>query len=72
MASPAFLVFKIFRGRRCCLKIFIWSSGSPPVQWRGTICAIRKEGIIGKIHVKLYEIWASGSEGDVVYRFYFS
>ena len=44
----------------------IWSSGSPPVQWSGTIYAILKEGIMGNIHVKLYEIWTSGSEGDVV------
>ena len=61
--------------RRCHLKVFflIWSSGSPPVQWSGTIlcnfralaallfsgvepfCAILKEGIMRKIHVKLYE-----------------
>ena len=40
------------------------SSGGPPVQWSGTIYAIFKEGIMGNIHVKLYEIWTSGS-GDV-------
>ena len=45
---------------------FIWSSGGPPVQWSKTICAILKEGIMGNIHVKLYEIWTSGSGGDVV------
>ena len=28
----------------------------PPVQWSGTIYAILKEGIMGNIHVKLYEI----------------
>ena len=28
----------------------------------------RKEGIMGNIHVKLYEIWTGGSEGDVVER----
>ena len=33
----------------------IWSSGSPPVQWSGAIFAILKEGIMRKIHVKLYE-----------------
>ena len=42
--------------RRCYLKVFlICSSGSAPVQWSGTICAILKEGIMRKIHVKLYE-----------------
>ena len=53
--------------RRCLLKIFlIWSSGGPRVQWRGAIYAILKEGIMGNIHVKLYEIWTSGSGGHVV------
>ena len=47
-------------------KIFlIWSSGGPSVQWSGTIYAILKEGIMGTIDVKLYEIWTSGS-GDVI------
>ena len=47
-------------------KLFlIPSSGGPPVWWSGTIYAILKEGIMGDIHVKLYEIWTSGSE-DVV------
>ena len=47
------------------LKRFLtWSSSGPPVLWRGTIYAILKEDIIGNIHVKLYEIWTSGS-GDV-------
>ena len=49
------MLFKIF---------LIWSSGVPPVQWRGTMYAILKEGIMGNIHVKLYEIWISGL-GDV-------
>ena len=31
-----------------------------------TINTILKEGIMGNIHVKLYEIWTSGSGGDVV------
>ena len=31
-----------------------------------TISAILKEGIMGNIHVKLYEIWTNGSGGDVV------
>ena len=47
-------------------KIFlIWSSGSPRVRWSDTLCAILKEGIMGNIHVKLYEIWTSGLGGDV-------
>ena len=46
-------------------RFLIWSSGGPPVQWNGTIYAILKEGIMGNIHVKLYEIKTSGS-GDVV------
>ena len=52
------MLFKIF---------LILSSGGPPVVWRGTICAILKEGIVGNFHVKLYEIWTSGSGGDVVF-----
>ena len=53
--------------RKCYLKVFfIWSSGDLPVQWSKTIYAILKEGIIGNIHVKLYEIRTSGSGGDVV------
>ena len=43
-----------------------WSSGGPPVQWSGTIYAVLKEGIMGNIHVKLYEFRTSGSGGDVV------
>ena len=50
-------------------KIFlIWSSGGPPVQCSGTIYAILKEGIMGSIHVKLYEIRISGSGEDVIKR----
>ena len=30
--------------------------------------AILKEGIMGNIHVKLYEIWTSGTGGDVISR----
>ena len=37
-------------------RFLIWSSGSPPFEWSGTIFAILKEGIMGNIHVKLYEI----------------
>ena len=51
------MLFKIF---------LVLSSGGPPVQWSKTINAILKEGIMGNIHVKLYEIWTSGSGGDVV------
>ena len=49
------MLFKIF---------LIWSSGGPSVWWSLTIYAILKEGIMGNIHVKLNEIWTSGS-GDV-------
>ena len=44
----------------------IWSSGGPPVQWSKTIYAILKEGIMGNMHVMLYEIWTSGLGGDDV------
>ena len=46
-------------------RILIWSSCGPTVQWRRTISAILKEGIMGNIQVKLYDTWTSGS-GDVV------
>ena len=46
-------------------RFLIWSFGGPHVRWSETIYAILKEGIIGNIHVQLYEIWTSGS-GDVV------
>ena len=46
-------------------RFLIWSSGGPPVRWSGTIYALLKEGIMGNFHVELYEIWISGSEGDV-------
>ena len=46
-------------------RFLIWSSRGPPVQWSGTIYAILKEGIMGNINVKIYEIRTSGS-GDVV------
>ena len=49
-------------------RFLIWSSGDLPVWWSETISAKLKEGIMGNIHVKLYEIWTSGSGGDVVYR----
>ena len=47
-------------------RFLIWSSGSPRVRWSKTIYAILKDGIMGNIHVKLFEIWTSGSGGDVV------
>ena len=43
-------------------RFLIWSSGGPSVQWSG------KEGIMGNIHVKLYEIRTRGSGGDVVLK----
>ena len=53
------MLFKIF---------LIWSSGSPPVGWSRTIYANLREGIMGIIHVKLYGIWPSSTEGDVIQR----
>ena len=53
-------------------RFLIWSSGSPPVPWSGTICAILKGGVMGNIHVKLYEVWTSGLGGDVVKRYFLS
>ena len=50
------MLFKIF---------LILSSGCHPVQWSRIIYAILKEGIMGNIHMKFYEIWTSGSGGDV-------
>ena len=47
-------------------RFLIWSSGGPPVQWIKTIYAILKEGIMGNILVKLYEIRTSGAGGNVV------
>ena len=52
--------------RGCRLRFLIWSSGGPPVWWSGPICALLKEGIMGNVHVKLYEILTSGSRVDVV------
>ena len=47
-------------------RFLTWSVGNAPVQWSDTIYAILKEGTMGNIHVKLYEIRTSGSGGDVV------
>ena len=49
-------------------RFLTWSSGGPSVQWSGTIYAIFKEGIMGNVHVKLYEIRNSDSGGDVLYK----
>ena len=43
-------------------RFHIFNSCDPPVRWSGTIYAILPEGIMGSIHVKLYEIWTSSSE----------
>ena len=47
------------------IRFLIWSSGSPPDQWSGTIYAILVEGIIGDINVILmWNYWTSLSGGD--------
>ena len=46
-------------------RFLIWSSGGPLVRWSETTYAILKVGIIGNIHVKLFEIRTSGSGGDI-------
>ena len=50
------------------LKISYPEFGSHPVRRSRTIYAILEEGIMGNIHVKLFEIWASASGGDVDQR----
>ena len=47
-------------------RFLIWSSDGPHVRWSGSIYAILKVGIMENIHVKLYEIWTSGSGRDAV------
>ena len=49
-------------------RFLIPSSGGPCLLWSGTIYAIWVEGIMGNIHWKLFSIWTSGSEGDVVQK----
>ena len=67
--SCEFILNLCQRFRKMSFKIFlIWSSGGPPVQWSGSNYAILKQGIMGNIHVKLYEIWTGGSGGNVVSR----
>ena len=56
----------LWLGRRCLIKILIYTSGGPIDRWSVTIHAILKEGIIGNIYVKLFEIWNSGLGEDVV------
>ena len=53
-------------------RFLIWSSGGPPGWWSGTNYALLKEDTLGKIHVKLYEIWTSGSGGNAVLRSFLS
>ena len=47
-------------------RFLILSSGGLPVRWSKSIYTILKEGIMENIHVKLYEIWTGGSEGDII------
>ena len=47
-------------------RVLIWSSSGSAVQWIEIIYAIWKEDIMRYIHVKLYEIWTSGSEVEIV------
>ena len=47
-------------------RFLIWRSDSPSVRWSGTIYVILKEGTMGNIHVKLYEIQTGGLGGDAV------
>ena len=51
-------------------RFLIWSSGGPPVQLIRTIYVILKRHP-EDIHVKLHEIWTSGS-GDAVDRYFLS
>ena len=52
--------------RRCQLKDFLSGALAALLFSGANIYAILKEGIMGNIHVKLYEIWTSCSGGDVV------
>ena len=38
----------------------------PPVWWSRIIYTILKDGVIGNIRVKLFEIWTSCLGGDIV------
>ena len=66
MRNNSVKLFWIWRWNR------FWSSGSPPVWCSRTIYDILIEGIMGNIHVKLYEICTSGSGGDVIWRHFLS
>ena len=56
-------------GWRCHLKTFlILSSGNPCIKTCETVCAILVEGIMRNYFVKLFWIWTSGSEGNVIKR----
>ena len=57
---------KLLQEKMSLKKILILRSGSPPVWCGKTIYEIMKDGIMGNIHVKLYEIWTGGSKGNVV------
>ena len=63
---------QLFR-RRCRLKDFLSRALAVLLFSRAEpFFAILKEGIMGYIDVKLYGIWSSGSEGDVVQRHFLS
>ena len=50
---------------RCCLKEFLSGALAALLFDSGNHYAILKEGIMGNIYLKLYEILTSGSGGDV-------
>ena len=52
--------------RRCSLKDFLSGTLAAFCSVELNFYAILKEGIMGIIHVNLYEIWTIGSGGDVV------
>ena len=52
--------------KRYLLKIFlISSSGGPFVRHSGTFCGILEDGIMRNNSMNLFQIWASGSGGNV-------
>ena len=67
MRNKSLKLFLIWASGSDVFKSFLnWSSGTPPVRCSGTIYKLFEDGIMGNIHVKLNEIWTSGSGGDVV------
>ena len=50
--------------RRCCLKDLYGALAA--LLFGGAELCNFEEGIMGNIHVKLYDIWTITSEGDVV------